>query len=105
MKLLSHSVAEKKREAGGWSRPRSQASPWDGPPSVGYWLRAGKNSRARRSKGKEGLFRGIHTPECGPSQEARGHGRNTLQVWAILEGKRLQGTGLSVFIGVGNFIG
>ena len=43
------------------------------PPSVGSWLRAGKNSRASHSKVKEGLFREIHTPqtECGPSQKAR----------------------------------
>ena len=27
------------------------------PPSVGYWLHAGKNSRVSHSKVKEGLFR------------------------------------------------
>ena len=32
------------------------------PLSVGSWLLAGKNSRARHSKVKEGLFREIHTP-------------------------------------------
>ena len=44
------------------------------PPSVGSWLRPGKNSRANHSKEKEGLFRKIHTPqtEYGPSQKARG---------------------------------
>ena len=32
-----------------------------GRPSVGSWLRAGKNSRASHSKVKEGLFREIDT--------------------------------------------
>ena len=60
------------------------------PPSVGSWLHTGKNSRVSHSKVKEGLFREINTPqtECGPSQKARGHGRNTRRrVWAISEGK------------------
>ena len=44
-----------------------------GRPSVGSWLRAGKNSRASHSKVKGGLFREQHTlqTECGPSQKAR----------------------------------
>lgn len=36
--------------------PRSQASPWGGPPSEGPWLHAGKNSLASRSGVKAGLF-------------------------------------------------
>ena len=54
-------LQERKRGARGWSYPRSQVSPWDGPPSVGSWLHAGKNSRVSHSKVKEGLFREIHT--------------------------------------------
>ena len=45
----------------GWSCPRSQVSPWDGPPSEGAWICTGKNSRVSSSKVKAGLFREIHT--------------------------------------------
>ena len=39
------------------------------PPRVGFWLRAGKNSRSNHSKVKAGLFREIlHRQEGGPSQ-------------------------------------
>ena len=48
--------------------------PWDGPPSEGPWLPAGKNSRAIHCNVKAVVFREIHTlsAECGPSQKARG---------------------------------
>ena len=48
------------------------------PPSMGRWLRTGKNSRASHSKLKEGFFREIHSPqtECGPPQKAKGP-----QIW------------------------
>ena len=63
-------------------------------PIVGCWLRTGKNSRVSHSKVK-GLFR----------EETYSIDR----VWAVSEGKRGRRgprvMGLSVFIGVGNFIG
>ena len=58
------------------------------PPSVDSWLCTGRNSRASRSKEKEGLFREKHTLKV---REARN--------------QKSQGTGLSAFIGPGNFIG
>ena len=45
-------------------------SPWDGPPSKGPWLHAGKNSLASQSEVKAGLFCVL----C--------------RVWAISEDKR-----------------
>ena len=46
------------------------------PPSMGYWLHAGKNSRVSHSKVKQGLFREqIHSLD---------------RVWAISEGQRDQ---------------
>ena len=48
--------------------PRSQTSPWDGPPNVGSWLCMGKNLRMSLSKVTAGLFRDIYIPytERGP---------------------------------------
>ena len=62
------------------------------PPSVGFWLLTGKNSRAKHSEVKEGLLR----------EETHSIDR----VSAILEGKRGPiGYGVVSFIGLGNFIG
>jgi len=36
----------------GWLCPRSQVSPWDGPPIEGPWLHAGKNLRTSYRKMK-----------------------------------------------------
>ena len=63
-------------------------------PSMGSWLPTGKNLRESNRRVKKGLFR------------EKTH--STDRVWAILEGKsgkRPLGMGLSVFIGVGYFIG
>ena len=65
------------------------------PLNMGSWLHVGNNSRVSHSKVKEGLFR----------EETYSIDR----VWAVSEGKRGRRgprvMGLSVFIGVGNFIG
>ena len=50
------------------------SKPLGWPPSVAFWLLAGKNARANHSKGREGLFR----------KETHSIDR----VWAISEGKR-----------------
>ena len=75
------------------SRVTSEPLGWS--PSVDSWLCPGKNSRVSHSKVKEGLFR----------EETYSIDR----VWAVSEGKRGRRgprvMGLSVFIGVGNFIG
>ena len=62
--------------ARGWSRPGSQARPWDQLPSEGLWLCTWRNSRASQSTVKAGLFREIHISksECGSSQKAKGYG-------------------------------
>ena len=74
-----------------WSRPRSPATSWDGPPSECPRLCAGKNSRASPSKVKAGLFREMHIPqrECEPSQKVRG-----APVYGVVS-----------FYGLGDFIG
>ena len=78
------------------SRVTSEPLGWS--PSVDSWLCPGKNSRVSHSKVKESLFK----------EETYSIDR----VWAISEGKRGRRgrrgprvMGLSVFIGVGNFIG
>ena len=62
------------------------------PPSVGSWLRAGKSSRVSHSKVKTGLS---------------GEDTHSIdRVWAVSGGRSCRGEwGLSVFVGVGNFIG
>ena len=42
---------------GGWSCPRSQVSSWDGLPSEGPWLLAGKNSRGSYRRVRADLLR------------------------------------------------
>ena len=52
-------------------------STWDGLPSEGPRLCAGKNSRVSHGKVKADLSCKVHTPltECGPAQKARGSPR------------------------------
>ena len=61
------------------------------PPGVGTWLHIGRNSRASHSKVKEGQSR----EETGYTESLGHPGRQAQH----------QGMGLSVFIGVGHFIG
>ena len=74
------SIAGRKRKvraAGNWgarggSNPRSQVSPWDGPPPEGPWSHSGEDSRVSHKKVKASLFREIHTPQTvRPSQQER----------------------------------
>ena len=58
------SLCCRKWDVRGWSCPRFQASSQNGPPSEAPWLHTGKNSRVRKGKVKESLFREINIPQA-----------------------------------------